>query len=248
MKISLILLGLVLLISCTENQKYKWCKEGIEKAEREIENEGLIFVKYLTLGGGSDRYDEELKQLLNKSKIRFQYEVISCAEFEKEAEIQSCYQKTMLERIENKFGEDYIEKISNQSDTMFANRKNYVFEYIELDETPYFINSKGKDYSGEELIKYLNKHLRYPNEYKLAKTVEERPFVELKFIVDKDGRPKEFQISNSAFHEEKEKFRDYFEREVLRIMSEIPRWELGKIHGKKVDTKFTKRIPLDWII
>ena len=82
----------------------------------------------------------------------------------------------------------------------------------------------------------------------MAETVEERQFIELIFIVDKEGKPKDFELGESNFPVEKEKFKEYFEREVLQIISKIPKWEAGTIHGKKVDCKFTRRIPLDWII
>jgi len=63
-----------------------------------------------------------------------------------------------------------------------------------------------------------------------------------------EGKTKDFKIGKSNFPDEKEKFREYFEREVLQIISKIPKWEAGTIHDKKVDCKFTRRIPLDWII
>ncbi|MEZ5045001.1 MAG: hypothetical protein R2828_34210 [Saprospiraceae bacterium] len=154
----------------------------------------------------------------------------------------------LIQAIEDKYGNDFIEKTSKQADEIFANKENYIYEYFELDKSPYFLNPKGEEYSGEELIKYLNKYLKYPKEYQLAKTVEERPFVELVFIVDKEGKSKDLKIGESNFPEEKEEFREYFEREVLQIISKIPKWEAGTIHGKKVDCKFTRRIPLDWII
>ena len=248
MKINLVIISLIFLISCNENQKTNWCEEGKKEAQEEIENGGLIFIKYLTLGGGADRYDKELEKILNKSNIRFKYEAHSCIEIEGEDEKHHCYENALIQAIEYRYGNDFIEKISKQADEIFANRENYLYEDSELDKSPYFINQKGEESSGEELVKYLNKYLKYPKEYQLAKTVEERPFVELIFIVDKEGKPKDFKIGESNFPEEKEEFREYFEREVLQIISKIPKWEAGTIHNKKVDCKFTRRIPLDWII
>ncbi len=236
------------MISCNENQKTNWCEEGKKEAQEEIEKEGLIFIKYLTLTDGADRYDKELEELLNNSNIRFKYEAHSCIEIEGEDEKHHCYEKALVQAIEYKHGNDFIEKISKQADEIFANKENYLYEDFKLDKSPYFINPKGEEYSGEELVKYLNKYLKYPKDYQLAKTVEERPFVELIFIVDKEGKSKDFKIGESNFPEEKEEFREYFEREVLQIISKIPKWEAGTILGKKVDCKFTRRIPLDWII
>lgn len=248
MKITIPIIILCFLISCSSNQKVNWCEEGISEAKKEIKEKGLVFIKYLTIGGGSDRYDEELKTLLKEVDIAFRYEAISCTEMEGESEVRKCFNQRIEMEIENKFGKGFIEKMSKQADESFANRTNYVFKDFELDKSPFFINPKGEEYSGEELVKYLNKHLKYPNKYNLAKTVEERPFVELQFIVKKNGIPNEFQITNSDFPKEKEKFKNYFETEVLKIISKIPKWEPGRIHNKKVDTKFIRRIPLDWII
>lgn len=248
MKITLSIISLFFLISCSDNQKINWCKEGMEEAQKEINEKGLVFIKYLTMSGGADRYDEELKKLLKESNISFRYEPISSTEFDGEDEKRKCFTQKIEKEIEIKYGKEFIDKMSTEADKIFANKENHIFEDIDLDKKPYFINQKGEEYSGEELVNYLNKHLKYPDKYKLAKTVEERPFIELQFIVNRNGIPKEFQITNSVFPEEKEKFKGYFEKEVLKIISKIPKWESGRIHDKKVDTRFTRRIPLDWII
>ncbi len=236
------------MISCSDNQKANLCEEGINEAQKEIKEKGLVFIKYLTIGGGANRYDRELKTLLKESKITFRYEPISCTEMEAGNEKRKCFTQKIENEIENRYGKGFIEQKSKQADKLFANRVDYIFEDIELDKKPYFINPKGEENSSEELVKYLNKHLKYPNKYELAKTVGERPFVELQFIVNENGISREFQITNSVFPDEKEKFKNYFEKEVLNIISKIPKWESGRIHGKKVDTRFTRRIPLDWII
>lgn len=220
----------------------------MKEAQKEINKKGLVFIKYLTLSGGADRYDEELKKLLKESKIEFRYEPISCDGFKGENEKRKCFNQKIKSEIENKYGKGFIERMSKQADEIFANRIDYIFEDYDLDEKPYFINPDGEENSGSELIKYLNKYLKYPDEYNLAKTVEERPFIELQFIVDKGGIPRDFQIVNSVFPEEKEKFKNHLEKEVLKIISKIPKWKSGIIHGKKVDTRFTRSIPLDWII
>jgi hypothetical protein len=239
---------LLLSISCGNNEKINWCKEGIKQAQKEIAKEGLVFVKYLTIGGGANRYDEELQKLLKASEIGFCYEAISDIEIEGDYDKRECYSKTLIKEIENKFGKDYIEKIIEKADKEFANRENFVFDYWDLDEKPFYPNLKGEKFSGEELVKYLNKHLEYPDKYKLAESVEERPFVELEFIIDEDGNPSSFKLGQSVFPKEKEKFKEYFGREVLQIISKISKWESGKIRGRKVKTKFIRRIPLDWII
>jgi hypothetical protein len=248
MKIILSIIILFFLISCSDNQKTNWCKEGIKEAQEEINKNGLVFIKYLTIGGGADRYDEELKALLKESNISFRYEPISCTEMEGEHEERKCFNQKIKSEIENKYGKGFMERMSKQADEIFANKIDYIFEDYDLDKKPFFINPNGEENSGSELIKYLNKYLKYPDEYALAKTVEERPFVELQFVVNKNGKPNEFQITNSVFPKEKEEYRNYFETEVLKIISKIPKWESGRIHGKKVDTRFTRRIPLDWII
>ncbi|MEM9546830.1 MAG: hypothetical protein AAGA77_12700 [Bacteroidota bacterium] len=184
MKINLILISLIFLISCYENQRTNWCEEGRKEAQAEIEKEGLIFIKYLSPAGGSDRYDKELEKLLNTSAIRFKYEAHSCIEIEGANKKQHCYENALIQAIEAKYGKNFIEKISKRADEIFATKENYFYENFELDIPPYFINPKGQDYNGEELVKYLNKHLTYPKEYQFAETVEERPLAQLIFIVN----------------------------------------------------------------
>ncbi|MGK0363757.1 MAG: hypothetical protein ACI85O_000810 [Saprospiraceae bacterium] len=122
MKITVIIIGLLILTSCARNQNEEWCTEGIERAKKEIKKEGLIFVKYLTLVDGSDSYDDELIELLKESKIGFRYDAISCLDTENEDKERICYQKTMLKGIENIHGGNFIEEISRQAKERYISK------------------------------------------------------------------------------------------------------------------------------
>jgi len=66
----------------------------------------------------------------------------------------------------------------------------------------------------------------YPKEA-IANKETARVFVE--FIVDKSGSAKDVQLKRQG--------KKYFDDEVIRVVSEMPKWKVGLLNGKYVNTR-----------
>jgi len=84
------------------------------------------------------------------------------------------------------------------------------------------------------LQKYLSENLVYPE-----KALEKRYYGKLKvsFVIDVDGSVTGVFIRESLHHT--------FDKEAIRVVSEMPKWSAGKLDGKLVKVGFT--VPINFI-
>jgi TonB family protein len=94
-----------------------------------------------------------------------------------------------------------------------------------VDEQPEF---KG---GVSEMYKFIANEIRYPAEA-LQNGIEGRVFV--KFVVDKEGKPRDFEILKSLGYG--------LEAEAIRVLKLMPNWNPGKQNGEKVNVYFTMPI------
>lgn len=85
----------------------------------------------------------------------------------------------------------------------------------------------------EELMKYLQKEIKYPKEA-LEKKTQGRVIVQ--FVVEKDGSITEAKVMKSVD--------PLLDAEALRVVNAMPNWKPGKQRGKEVRTHFT--IPISF--
>jgi len=111
------------------------------------------------------------------------------------------------------------------SRTYKDSKGNIVYNKAEVD--PSF---KGGE---NELVKYLNEHIQYPEEAK-KKGVEGTVFVD--FVIAEDGSVREVVVNDAPFGENVDQaLRD----EAIRLVKSMPKWVPGKQRGKPVDVKFS---------
>jgi len=94
-----------------------------------------------------------------------------------------------------------------------------------LNEVDYQPEFKG---GMEGLMKYMGAHVKYPEEAKKNK-IEGKVFVA--FLVDKDGNVKDATVVKSA--------NKYLDKEALRVIKGMPKWNPAKKDGKNVAAKMT---------
>lgn len=80
----------------------------------------------------------------------------------------------------------------------------------------------------DALFKFLSSNLKYPSD---AKKEDIQGRVICQFVVDKDGSVTDIQVLRSVYPS--------LDREAVRVISIMPKWEPGVQHGKKVKCKFT---------
>lgn len=111
--------------------------------------------------------------------------------------------------------------ITNPKDTIIPTPEDVVFEVVEV--MPEFPNG-----GMPGLMKYLGKNVKYPIEAH-ANNIEGRVVVH--FIVNKDG-----SISNVGLTRSVDPLLD---KEAIRVISSMPKWEPGMQRGKAVRVKYT---------
>lgn len=79
----------------------------------------------------------------------------------------------------------------------------------------------------KELMKWLTKNLRYPQQ---ALTRKQQGEVMVQFIINRDGTLTDFKVTKSAG--------TALDNEALRVMRMMPKWTPGEDHGKKCRTLF----------
>jgi len=84
--------------------------------------------------------------------------------------------------------------------------------------------------------RFLNRNLRMPQETIDADETNWSDMSNMKFVVDTDG-----QILNPIVHDKKDTTQlNAFEKEVLRIIKLMPKWNPGNCHGKAVPAEVNR--------
>lgn len=81
-----------------------------------------------------------------------------------------------------------------------------------------------------ELMKFINENLQYPSEAISDSTVENNTIIQVSFIVEKDGSPKDFQVIDEH--------NPYLEAEAVRVLQEMPKWKPATQKGVKVRVEY----------
>jgi TonB family protein len=80
----------------------------------------------------------------------------------------------------------------------------------------------------EDLYSYFEKELKYPSEVTSAVEGD----VSVTFVINKNGRPDQVQFINSLGPE--------FDKEVIRVINNMPEWKPAMQNGKPVPAKITQ--------
>lgn len=101
-------------------------------------------------------------------------------------------------------------------------------EIIKSDEIYYAITDPAEFPGGKNLlIEWLNKHVRYPSE---AWQNHIEGSAKVKFVVERDGSITNGQVINEVH--------PLLEKEVLRVISKMPKWIPGRNNGEIVRSYF----------
>lgn len=92
-------------------------------------------------------------------------------------------------------------------------------------------NEQQPEFAGglSALTKYIQENVKYPKEF-VNKDIEVKVYV--KFVVAKSGKVKDVAISRGSEHE-------VFNKEAIRLVSNMPKWVPGMKDGKAVSTEMT---------
>lgn len=114
-----------------------------------------------------------------------------------------------------------IEKMSENKSSKYTADKNGVYDYAEV--MPSFAG-------GSSAIEYyVNNHINFPDQ---AINDNKDGKVNVKFIINEDGTVKDA-------HSLSPKLGDGLDEEAARVVSSMPKWTPGTVHGKPVKVSMT---------
>lgn len=254
MKTFLFIFSLITLASCQFESKPKGsfiesikqedttCLKEISEAEKEIKNgkltychhSGNIYNHYL-------RYEKELIEILKENNLEFRNEGSSCIVYENQTE--GCYCKLMDEKINQKYGEKFVDSLLNSADEKYLNKHiNDTMYYAKCDIRPNYPNDKddSEDEYSEVMQDEIDKAIIYPKGYVKRPNYDVSAFVNIYFFVDKYGNAK---ITNFGFLfdiKSNHKFEKYFESELNKIIK-TKEWKPAQMRKRNVNSNMVLR-------
>lgn len=251
-KLFLIFLS-TLLISCQFEKKPKGgffefvsktdttCLNEISEAKKDLEEEKLTYCHYSgNIYSHYLRSEKELIQILKENNIAFRNEGSSCIVYE--GQTQHCYCKLMEEKINQKYGEKFIDSLLITADEKFlASHINDTMHYPDCDRRPNYPNDKddSEDEYSEVLQHEIDRTLIYPKGY-IKRTNNNSAFVNISFYVDKYGNAKIISFWFLFDIESNHKFEKYFESELNRIIKKN-NWKPAQMRKQNVNSDMVMR-------
>ncbi|MES2837762.1 MAG: energy transducer TonB [Bacteroidota bacterium] len=193
------------------------CIIGIQKARKDLENKLYKKISY-GIVGFSDEYIEVMKKDYN-----IEVENIGCVVDGSE----DCYNSIMDSAIIVKFGRDLFLIAQKKADSIaIKNSKLPSLQTLQrVDEEPKFIGGE------QQLMNFLTQNTNYPKSA-IQNKIQGQVFVQ--FTIDNLGNVNEVSILKGLSSD--------LDKESLRVIKLMPKWEPAKLNGKNVS--YTMRIPL----
>lgn len=254
MKIFSLLLLCITLVSCTFERKphgsfFEYvsesdttCLNEISQAKNDLEKGKLTYCHY---SGNLIHYylrsEKELIDILRENKIDFKNEGSSCVVYENQTE--HCYCELMREKINEKYGEQFVDSLLNIADEKYLVKHiNDTMYYANCDSRPKypFDGDDNEDEHSVILQKEIDQTFVYPKGYIKRPNYDVSAFVDISFYVDKFG---DAQITSFRFQfgvKSNHKFEEYFERELNKIIK-TKGWKPAQIRKQNVNSDMVLR-------
>ena len=110
----------------------KECFKELRLAKNDIFNNKVVYCNYVgNVGWHSLRAEKQMDSLLNKFKMKYQNESSPCVV--EENRNYHCYCDFMQEKINEKYGEKFIDSLLYIADDIYISKKlNEVYDYNQL--------------------------------------------------------------------------------------------------------------------
>ncbi len=210
------------------------CIIETKRAHRDIKKNQLVFCfgyKYAKHYSSLDVLFDILKEKYNISSVTT---VRGCI-VNDSSEYNYCYEKLMQNEIEKRFGIDFIEKLSIESDSIYhVKNKNKTFEILNSDALLDNYQSKKYQEYHNRILKTFEKHFIYPKDYNY-KNERSFSYTSADFILKKDGTIDSLFVKATFQNSKNEKHREYFENQFKAYIKTIKHKPL-KAYGVKLNT------------
>jgi hypothetical protein len=258
MKFLLYLTSLVYSLTSCENPKTSeshfhnvskkdtTCLKELADARKDIDNGSLVYCHYAgNIAFYELRSEKEMTFLLRQFNIDFQNAVSSDLVYEDQT--QHCYCGLMTEKIQEKYGNRFLDSLLNQSDSLYVvNNINDTFYYANCDLRPNYPGDtdNAKDEYSEILQYDLENDINYPPGYLKKSNDDLSAFVDIYFLIDKVGNATItgywFEFDVKANH----KYESYFESIISRVLKKTG-WASAIIRKQKVNSDMVMRFYFD---
>lgn len=211
------------------------CISEINEAKKDIENGKIVFCSPVGFLFGMLRFEDELKEVVESYGLEFKIDLISDVEFE--GQTQGCYGAYMTQHIENKFGENFREKVYNKADSLYVARvisRNKIVDYSDCDISPRLL--------GEKTERSFTKTL-FIDSLQIPIDCSETILMDIDFIIELDSTTNSYSVSNKVLGAKKNEkyYKDLLEFSILELRK-IDNWCPGQLKNSNVRTRQNARI------
>lgn len=219
------------------------CKEDVERAKKDLKEHLGVYVKTICFGCDFKPYETELEEIVKRKHFKLGIQEFSC--MVGIGQTPGCYKGYIDLEMKKKFGVDYDIKIENEAEKLF------IENIINKGRTINVIHLERKDYP-----KLLNKNLLIDSggltslrtQIPIEQNSSSRVFLDLEFIVEKNGTLSNFRVSNWVNNEYKENEKvkqKLFEFAINEFKSTYNHWKPGMYKKHVVRTEQTLRVYFD---
>ena len=217
------------------------CLKDLEKAKKDLEKGKLVYCHYAgNILFSQLRSEKQMTELLLKYQIEYKNEMSSCVIYEGQTE--HCYCELMDEMIKDKFGQHFLDSLLAISDSLYAfSNPLDTFHYSKCDTWPRFPGEFEDMEFSYKLQDIFDSNVKYPKEYIIKEHRDTSAFVDVSFIVDKNGNASDIGFWFIFDHEENKKYKDYFISVIKPLITET-KWQPATVRKQIVISDMNIRI------
>lgn len=210
------------------------CINSIKRAQKDLKENNGVFVESICFGCRSEIYLDELKEILKARNFKFATEDFGCVIFE--GQTQGCYSGYIELEMKKKFGEAIFDSIHKEAENLFLQNNKIVSEF-DLEERNRPQSQIQNDYISDEI---LILHTDIP----VSIWSHESLFLDLSFVVEKDGSLNSFQADNWVIDaKENEQYKnELFNFTVAEIKSKYNEWKPASYKDYKIRAQKNLRV------
>lgn len=196
------------------------CLSELKKARRDVQKGKLVYVS--AFDGSFQRYDDELKELLDKQHIIYEPIGENCTGY------NLCYGHYMDSVIIKRYGSRFLDSMRREADQLYLSSwATKTYSSFGVDMEP--------DYCPMQPEAYILSKLQLPKSWDEEPIKNERQYIMLNVLVDSTGSVASISFDTASnLKKSNRKHRSYFKKEVTRIIHSMGQWQPATVNNHRV--------------